>query len=333
MLQVTVLTGGSTPERDVALAGAAEVARALRSRGHDVKVVDLSTGLLSQAEEETFLRPQVARTPPSAAALAALRQREDWLQVVQAPTVRQADVVFPVLHGREVEGGLLQAVLEIVGVPFVGSDMRGGLLAMDKEAAKQLFVSADLPTAPWVRWPASETAIQRLGLPLIVKPARAGSTVGLSLVETYEELPEAIERATAVDAEILIERFIAGREFTVGILGDRALAVGEIIPKHAIFDYECKYTPGMSQEIFPADLDSQIAEHLQTLALRVHKLLKLRHFSRVDWRLGADGVCYCLEANTLPGLTRSSLVPQSAAAAGIPFDELCERLCHLALAS
>ena len=331
MLCVTVVTGGATLERDVALAGAGEVVRALRRRGHRVRVVDISTGCLAAEEEERLLRPTVARLPPAPEYLAELRAREDWLQVVQDPVVRQADVVFPVLHGREVEGGGLQAILEIAGVRFVGSDMRGSLLAMDKEAAKQLFLAADVPTAPWVRWPASEAALRSLSLPVIVKPARAGSTVGLSVVHTAAELQPAIERATAVDTEVLVERFIAGRELTVGILGKQALAVGEIIPEHEIFDYECKYTPGMSQEIFPADLPPPVTAQVQALALRVHKVLKLRHFSRVDFRLSGDGVCYCLEANTLPGLTRTSLVPQSAAAVGIPFDELCDRLCRLAL--
>lgn len=332
MLQVTVLTGGSTPEREVALAGAAEVVEALRGRGHQVRVVDIATGPLSPEEERRLLRPAVTRQPPAPAVLEELRQGEDWLQLMQEPVIRQADVVFPIVHGREVEGGLLQALLEVARVPFVGSDMRGGLLAMDKEAAKQLFCSADIPTAPWVRWPAAEADIERLGWPVIVKPARAGSTVGLSLVQSRAELPAAIAQAFAVDAEVLIERFLDGREFTVGILGEQALAVGEIVPQHAIFDYECKYTPGMSQEIFPADLPCQVAAQLQDLALRVHRLLKLRHLSRIDFRRGHDGVCYCLEANTLPGLTRTSLIPQSAAAVGIPFAELCERLCQLALA-
>ncbi len=209
--------------------------------------------------------------------------------------------------------------------------LRGSLLAMDKNLAKRLFIAADIPTASWTLWPTSVAELDRLGLPLVVKPARAGSTIGLSLVRTLEELQPAVDRAMAVDAEILVERVVAGRELTVGILGNDALAVGEIIPKHDIFDYECKYTPGMSQEIFPAELERGTTDEVRALALRVHRLLKLRHFSRVDLRLGDDGVCYCLEANTLPGLTRTSLVPQSAAAVGVPFDEFCDRLCRLAL--
>jgi len=331
MLRVTVLTGGSTPERDVALAGAAEVVHALRRRGYQVSVVDLAAGPLSPEAEADLLRPTVARLPPTLTHLAALRAREDWLQLVREPAICHADLLFPVLHGREVEGGLLQAVLEVAGGRFVGSDLRGSLLAMDKDLSKQLFLSADIPTAPWARWPVSEAELQRLGLPLVVKPARAGSTIGLSVVRTPADLHSAVERAKSVDPEVLFERFLPGRELTVGVLGEHALAVGEIIAQHEIFDYECKYTPGMSQEIFPAAISSNLTDDIRTLALRVHRLLKLRHFSRIDFRLGEDGVCYCLEANTLPGLTRTSLVPQSAAAMGIPFEEFCDRLCRLAL--
>jgi D-alanine-D-alanine ligase-like ATP-grasp enzyme len=217
MLRVTVLTGRSTPERDVALAGTAEVIQALRRRGYQVSVVDLAAGPLSLTAEADLLRPTVARLPPTLTHLAVLRARENWLQLVREPAICQADLLFPVFHGQEL---------------------------------------------------------------------------------------------------------------TVGVLGDHALAVGEIIPQHEIFDYECKYTPGMSQEVFPAELSRDLTEHIRTIALRVHRLLKLRHFSRIDFRLGEDGVYYCLEANTLPGLTRTSLVPQSAAAMGMPFEEFCDRLCR-----
>ena len=331
MLNITVLTGGSTPERDVALAGAAEVVRALRSRGHRVNIVDIAVGPLSQEQGSNLLNPAVDREPPSLAMLQALRENEDWLQIINEPALHEADVIFPLLHGREVEGGLLQSLLEIAGLRFVGSDMRGSLLAMDKNLTKQLCRAAGIPTADWAKWPAPEADIAQLGWPLIVKPARAGSTVGLSLVNTMEELPAAIAQALTVDSEVLLERFIAGRELTVGILGEQTLAVGEIIPQHAIFDYECKYTPGMCQEIFPADIDPELHERITLLALEVHRLLRLRHFSRIDFRVSEEGVCYCLEANTLPGLTQNSLVPKAAVAVGISFAEFCERICQLAL--
>jgi D-alanine-D-alanine ligase len=173
-------------------------------------------------------------------------------------------------------------------------------------------------------------AADELGIPLIVKPSKQGSTVGLTLVKDRSRLAEALDEAARFDDEVMIERYIAGRELTVGVLGERVLPVGEIIPKHEIYDYECKYTPGMADERFPADLtDKQVAE-IQRLALLAFKALKLRGYARVDFRLGEDGVFYCLEANTLPGMTQLSLIPQAAAAAGIGFGELCERIVHLA---
>jgi D-alanine-D-alanine ligase len=170
-----------------------------------------------------------------------------------------------------------------------------------------------------------------VGFPAVVKPSKQGSTVGLSVVRDAQDLEHAIEEAYRFDDEVMIERFVPGRELTVPVLGDEALPVGEIIPQHEIFDYECKYQPGMAEEIFPAELDPAETAEVQRLALRGHRALKLRGYSRVDFRLDAEGTFWCLEANTLPGMTAASLFPQSAAVAGIPFPELCERLCRIAI--
>jgi D-alanine-D-alanine ligase len=177
---------------------------------------------------------------------------------------------------------------------------------------------------------APEDVTTALGWPVIVKPSRGGSTVGLSLVKNAKGLDQALELAARYDDDVMAEQFIPGRELTVGVLGDVPLPVGEIIPKHELFDYECKYTPGMSQEIFPADLDPGVARQLQELALTAHRAVKLGGYSRVDFRLSPEGDIFCLEANTLPGMTRMSLLPQAARAAGIEFPELCERLLQLA---
>src|SRR3989475_5761677 len=157
-----------------------------------------------------------------------------------------------------------------------------------------------------------------------------GSSVGMTLVRNAEGLDAAVEVARAYDAEVMAEQFIPGRELTVGVLGDVPLPVGEIVPKHELFDYECKYTPGMSEETFPAKLDTKLARQLQALALTAHRALKLGGDSRIDFRLSPDGDIFCLEANTLPGMTRTSPYPQAARAAGIEVPELCERLCPLA---
>ncbi len=331
MTRIAVVTGGSSPERDVAFAGAAQVVGALRAQGHDVTVVDTTAGALSPEDEARLLRTTVPTTPPDAAALAALARNELRAALVALPAVRDADLVFLVVHGRQGEGGELQALLDTAGIPYTGSGMLGSALAMDKDIAKRVFRQAEVPTPDWVMWPASEPALEALGLPLVVKPVKVGSTVGLTIVRDLNELRPAVNVAARYDDEVMIERFIPGRELTVGILDDRALAVGEIVPRHEIFDYECKYTPGMSEEIFPADIPAQTATRLQVLALAAHRALKLRDFSRIDFRLGDDGTAYCLEANTLPGLTGTSLMPQSAAAAGIAFPALCDAICRSAL--
>jgi D-alanine-D-alanine ligase len=170
-----------------------------------------------------------------------------------------------------------------------------------------------------------------LGFPVIVKPSKQGSTVGLSIVKDPSELQAAIDEAFQHDDEVMIEQFIAGREFTVGILGDLALPVGEIIPKHEIYDYECKYTPGMAEEVFPADLTPDVAARMQDEARRAFRAMKLGGCARIDFRMASDGTFYCLEGNTLPGMTNTSLIPQGAAAAGISFPELCDRIVQLAL--
>jgi D-alanine-D-alanine ligase len=166
---------------------------------------------------------------------------------------------------------------------------------------------------------------------VIVKPSKQGSTVGLSIVRQIGELWDAIDEAAKYDDEVMVEQFIPGRELTVGILGDEALPVGEIIPVHEIYDYECKYTAGMAQEIFPADLTAEETRTVQELARRAFRALKLRGYARIDFRMSPEGVFYCLEANTLPGMTALSLIPQAAVAAGISFPELCERIVQLAV--
>lgn len=332
MTRIAVVTGGSTPERDVAFAGAAQVVRALRGAGFDVTVIDTASGVLGDRDEARYLVPSVGRTPPSLAELSRLAASELKAALVTLPVVRDADLVFPLLHGRQGEGGELQALLDVAAIPYVGSGPLGSALAMDKDVAKRLFRQAGVPTADWHLWPASEDAIDALGTPFVVKPVKVGSTVGLTVVRDRAATRAAVDEAARYDDEVMLEAYITGREFTVGVLGDRALAVGEIIPQHEIFDYECKYTPGMCQEVFPADIPALLTRRLQELALTVHRVLKLRDFSRVDFRVDAHGDPCCLEANTLPGLTATSLLPQSAAAAGIDFPTLCETVCHRALA-
>jgi D-alanine-D-alanine ligase len=205
-------------------------------------------------------------------------------------------------------------------------------MAMDKDITKRILRVADIPTADWLMAPVSADEVEdELGWPVVVKPSKQGSTVGLSVVRKPDELDDALELAFRFDDEVMVERFIPGRELTVPIVGDDALPVGEIITTSEIFDYESKYQPGLADEVFPADIPDDVRMEAQRLALETHRVLKLRGFSRVDFRLDDGGGLWCLEVNTLPGMTSNSLVPKSAKAAGIPFPRLCERICELAI--
>lgn len=327
-MRVTVLTGGASTERDVAIASAAQVVAALRARGHEVAVVDTAGGTVTGAEEPGFLAASVGRQPPDIGHLAE-RERDVLLAGLGSlSAVREADVLFLALHGGRGENGTLQAVLDVLGVPYTGSGALASALAMDKDLSKHLFREAGIPTADWLMAPVDTQVVgERLGWPVVVKPSKQGSTVGLTLVGDPAALAGAIALAAQYDDEVMIERFVSGRELTVGILDGEPLAVGEIIPRHEIFDYECKYTPGMAEEIFPADLPPDTAARCRALGLAAHRTLKLGGYSRVDFRLTARGEPVCLEVNTLPGLTATSLLPQSARAAGIEFPVLCERIC------
>ncbi len=328
-LCVAVLFGGTSAERDVSIASGAQVVAALRSRGHDVVAIDPAVGVIRREDEGDALRPGVAPAPPDQAMLGRMRLID--LRAALSSSTR-FDVVFIAMHGSFGEDGKLQALLDTTGIPYTGSGMLGSALAMDKDVAKRLFVYAGIPTPGWLMAPVrAEEVCAHLGLPAVVKPSKQGSTVGLTVVRDAAQIDAAIAEAYRFDDEVMIESFIPGRELTVPILGASALPVGEIIAQHEIFDYECKYQPGMTEEIFPADLSASETTTVQRLGEAVHRVLKLGGYSRVDFRMDADGEFWCLEANTNPGMTAASLFPKGAAAAGIAFAEVCERICLLAI--
>jgi len=335
-MKITVLMGGTSAERDVSLASGLRVAEALRTRGHEVVTLDTARGPLTAKDEKQLVSKGnvVKREPPSQEELARLAT-ETLPQMLRAlPSLKEADVVFLGLHGGYGEDGSIQALLDMAGIRYTGSGHMASALAMDKDLSKHLFRRAGVQTADWLmarREATVEEQLGRLALPVVVKPSKQGSTVGLSVVKRREDLGAAVAEAFRYDDEVMIEQFVAGREMTVGILGDEALPVGEIIPQHEIYDYECKYTPGMAEEVFPAQIPTDRAREAQDLARRAFQALKLRGYARIDFRMTEDGSLFCLEANTLPGMTQTSLIPQGAAAAGISFPELCERIALLAV--
>jgi D-alanine-D-alanine ligase len=336
-MRITVLMGGTSSERDVSLASGLRIAEALRSRGHDVKVVDTAKGPVSETDERAMLAGGVVKTkPPTPDELARMNAESLAAMASRLPVRGDCDVAFLALHGGRGEDGTIQALLDLAGVPYTGSGHLASALAMDKDLSKHLMRAFGVRTADWIMATAAQPApsadeVERvLGWPVIVKPSKQGSTVGLSIVKQPAELASAVAEAFKHDDEVMLERFIAGRELTVPILGGEALPVGEIIPKKEIYDYECKYTPGMAVEVFPAKLTKAETADVQEQARRAFAALKLSGCARIDFRLNAAGEFHCLEANTLPGMTATSLVPQGAAAAGMDFPILCERIAQLA---
>ncbi|HMH85327.1 MAG TPA: D-alanine--D-alanine ligase [Gemmatimonadaceae bacterium] len=331
-MKITVLMGGTSSERNVSLASGIRIVQALRSRGHKVTALDPARGVISDAEERELSTGKVGAKPPTLESLSKFAEGTFLPNLTSMKEIKDAEVVFLGLHGGQGEDGTIQALLDMARVKYTGSGHLASALAMDKDLSKKLFRAAEVNTADWLMAPATIEQVEgMLGMPVVVKPSKEGSTVGLTLVKKREDLLAAIQEASKYDDEVMIERFVPGRELTVGVLGTVALPVGEIIAKHEIYDYECKYTAGMATEEFPAKLSPEATGRVQQQALAAFKALKLGGCARIDFRLTTEGEFYCLEANTLPGMTELSLIPQGAAAMGIGFPELCERIVKLAL--
>jgi D-alanine-D-alanine ligase len=325
-MKIAVLFGGTSEERDVSIASAAQIIPALRGLGHDVVAIDTATGRLAPGVEQRMLTSGVGPEPPSSSVLAGMRESALML-TTNAADIRDVDVVFIALHGGAGEDGRVQAVLDLAGLAYTGSNHIASATAMDKDLSKRLFRAAGVPTADWLMAPVmAHDVTDTLGWPVVVKPNKQGSTVGLSIVRQPGDLAAALALADRFDNEVMVERFIPGRELTVGILDGEALPVGEIITRGEVFDYEAKYQAGGAREVFPAELPAQTTVALQRVALRAHAALKLGMYSRIDFRMDAEGRFWCLEANSLPGMTSASLLPQAARVAGIDFPKLCERI-------
>ncbi len=330
-MKIAVLFGGATAERDVSLASGLAVIKALREKGHEVSAIDTARGFVPVDREADLLPDGVAVAPP-----------DDLTGVLPAteipgiPQVRDAEVAFLALHGGIGEDGRLQTLLELHGIRYTGTGPLGSGMAMDKDVTKRLFRDAEIPTLPWriARAPDfryDPGAIRdQVTLPCIVKPSRQGSSVGLEIVDSMEKLDPAIQRAAHFDSEVMIERLAIGRELTVSIVGDQPLAPVEIRPRSGLYDYEAKYTPGMTEYICPAPIDGELTAQAQLFAFRAFRVLKLRGYARIDFILAQDEL-FCLEANTLPGMTATSLLPKAAAESGFSFPDLCERIVKLAL--
>ncbi len=342
-MKIVVLAGGLSPERDVSLSSGSLIANALLERGHQVLLLDLYYGVRSGEERQFRQGADAPRyhyaVPPEEPDLEALIAENGGRTAPIGPEVlelcRQADVAFLALHGGMGENGQLQAVLDAYGVRYTGSDYLGCGIAMDKDLSKVLLRAAGVPTPDWKTYPAGtanpETIEAEVGLPCAIKPVGCGSSVGVSLVYGRSELCVALDLAEKYRQNVLAEVMVKGREFSVGILGGKALPVIEIVPKEGFYDYKNKYQAGCTQELCPAPLTQEETAKVQALAERAHEALRLGSYSRVDFLLDEQGGFWCLEANNLPGMTPVSLLPQEAAAAGVDYGTLCESLAKMAL--
>lgn len=344
-MKVVVLAGGLSHERDVSLSSGSLIANSLMNSGHEVVLVDVYEGIPTGSDlYELFLVKKDGKQyeyeiPESAPDLEEIMRRNgnrnEFIGENVLPLCRLADVVFIALHGAMGENGRLQATLDNYGIKYTGTGYIGSLLAMDKDLTKKLLRGANYKTADWILFDTKSdehTMIyEQIGFPCVIKPLSNGSSIGVSIVKTEEDLDSALSFAACYESIVLIEKKIDGREFSVGILNGSSLPVIEIIPKTGFYDYKNKYQSGLTIEKCPANLLEDLSRQLQSIALEIHNLLRLGSYSRIDFIMSEDKSFYCLEANTLPGMTPNSLIPQEALALGIGYDDLCEMIVCSAL--
>jgi D-alanine-D-alanine ligase len=333
-MKIVVLAGGYSPEREVSLSSGAMITNALLEKGHEVCLLDSYLGL-SDGEKIWFKKKedgadfihQIGKKAPDLETLAEGPGITGFIGNRVIEICRLADVVFLALHGGAGENGQIQAVLDAYGISYTGTDYAGCLKAMDKHLAKLMMRTSGIPTPDWKLYTKGEDT-EPFSFPCVVKPCGCGSSVGVAIVEDQKQWEEALCAAFAYEDQILAEVKITGREFSVGVLEGKALPAIEIIPKTGFYDYENKYQPGMTEEICPAEVVKKSADEMERLALLVHKVLGLGYYSRIDFLMEDDGSLYCLEANTLPGMTPFSLLPQEALAAGISYADLCDTIAN-----
>ncbi len=341
-MKIVVLAGGLSDERNVSLSSGCKVCAALRERGHQAALIDMYLGT-DQPPEALFSAPipeeltKIGRQAPDLAAVRAARADggENRFGPGVLEACRLADVVFLGLHGTCGEDGRVQAALDLLGIPYTGSGYLGSAIAMDKDLTKRLAAPLGVATPKWelVRYTAEEipALTARLEVPCVVKPVASGSSIGVSVVHDRDALSAALTQCLDYGRVCVVEQYIAGREIQVGILEDRALPSIEIVPKEGFYDYENKYQPGAAEEFCPAPIPEEWEARLGKAALTVFHALGLSVYSRADFIVTEDGTPWFLEINTLPGMTPTSLLPQEAAAVGIGYGELCERIINASL--
>jgi len=327
-LKIAIFVGGTSPEREVSKASGKAIYEAIKSLGYQTVLIDPAYGL-AQPDDDTLFFDEKDFTVIS---------NENYLKAIDSELMKDVDLVFIALHGKWGEDGTVQSILELKGIKYTGSGVMASAVAMDKLMSKVLFQKNNVNTADWIIANKNFNADKIIneiksgfGFPCVIKPNEQGSTVGLSIAQNENEVDSAIKLALQYSDIALIEEYIKGREMTVAILDGEALPVLEIIPKNGFYDYKHKYTHGMSEYIVPADVPENVFEKMQQQAESAFDALRCSVYARVDFRLNDDNIPYCLEVNTLPGMTSTSLVPKMANAVGISFEKLIDKIIRKSL--
>lgn len=340
-MNVVVLAGGISTERDVSLVSGKMIYNALKKNGHNAILLDVYLGTNESNLQDIFTMEKdwvseinpVKDENPDIEKIKALRTDGD--KQFFGPNVisicQSADIVFMALHGENGENGKIQACFDLMGITYTGTDYISSAVAMDKALSKDIFAVYGVPTPKGIRLKKGESEAQKVPYPCIVKACKGGSSVGVCIANNDAEYEAAKEEAFRYDDEVVIEQYIKGREFSVGVLQGKALPVIEIAPITGFYDYKNKYQAGSAVETCPANISKEKTEEMQKAAETVFKALRLKNYARMDFMMSESEEIFCLEANTLPGMTPTSLLPQEAAAVGISFEQLCEKLMEYSL--
>ncbi|MBQ9927432.1 MAG: D-alanine--D-alanine ligase [Lachnospiraceae bacterium] len=340
-MKVVVLAGGISTERDVSLSSGAKIYKALKRNGHQAVLLDVYLGYADEDADNIFDKEEdwakelggIAEKNPDIEQVKAMRPDGDKnffgpnvISICQA-----ADVVFMALHGENGENGKIQACFDLMGIRYTGTDYVSSAICMDKGLTKDIFACYGIPTPQGIRLKKGEKQEKTVAFPCIVKACCGGSSVGVSIAWKEEEYESALQEAFQYDDEVVIEQYIKGREFSVGVMDGKALPVIEIAPLVGFYDYKNKYQAGSAVETCPAEISEEKTKEMQGYAEKAFVALRLKNYARMDFMMSEQGEIYCLEANTLPGMTPTSLLPQEAAAVGINYEQLCEKIMEAAL--
>lgn len=340
-MKVIVLAGGISTERDVSLSSGAMIYKALKAKGHQAVLLDVYLGYTGDDVDVIFDKEEdwarelgtINEQNPDIEQVKAMRSDGD--KNFFGPNVirlcQASDIVFMALHGENGENGKIQACFDLMGITYTGTDYVSSALCMDKGLSKEIFAYYGIPTPEGIRLKKGEKQSRQIPFPCIVKACCGGSSVGVSIAWKPEEYEGALTEAFRYDKEVIVEQYIAGREFSVGVMDGKALPVIEIAPLQGFYDYKNKYQAGAAIETCPAEIPGEKAKEMQQYAEKAFEALRLKNYARMDFMMGEKGDIYCLEANTLPGMTPVSLLPQEAAAVGIGYGELCEKIMEAAL--